>query len=110
MSTGVGSTAKASPYADPPPKNSTGSAPKEIIRFQKQSQGEEKSALADGQSALLTSPPGLTPQPKIKSALCFPEQTKVLWAECRQCQYCHDYCCRSTEGHVSHRCAQHINW
>ena len=110
MSTGVGSKDKAPSHADPPSKNSAGSTPKETIRFQKRSQDKEKSDLADGQSALFTSPPGLTPQPKVKRVLCFPEKTKVLCAECRQCQYCHDYCCRSTEGHVSHRCAQHINW
>ena len=44
------------------------------------------------------------------SSLCFPESTKVVCADGAQCQYCHDYCCRSSQGHVSHRCAQHVNW
>ena len=91
MPTGGGSKDKALSYADPPPKNSAGSTPKETIRFQKRSQNKEEFESADGQPSLFTSPPGLTPQPKVKSVLCFPEKNKVQCAECRQCQYCHDY-------------------
>ena len=110
MPTGGNSRSKARSSVDPPLATPAGTSPKETIRFEKRTQTKEESELTDGQPVSFPSPPGLTPVPKVKSALCFPETTKVRCAECRQCQYCHDYCCRSTEGHVSHRCAQHINW
>ena len=84
--------------------------PKETIRFKKRGEAGEATSSSVHQEIPSSGPPGLNQPPKTKSLLCFPEITKVVCPVGAQCQYCHDYCCRSTADHVSHRCSQHVNW
>ena len=108
MPSGSGSKDKLSSSADPQFKALSSDTPKETIRFKERAQdNQESSGLPVGHQEVSFGPPGLTPQPKVKSYLCFPESMKVTRPVGAQCQYCHDYCCRSSQGHVSHRCAQH---
>ena len=111
MPAGPGLKGKSLSVAAPRGKSSTTDTPKETIRFKRQNRSSQTSLVLSGESQADSSgPPGLTPQPKVKSYLCFPESTKVTCPFGSQCQYCHDYCCRASQSHVSHRCAQHINW
>ena len=111
MPSGSGSRDKCQSPAVPKVKALSSDTPKETIRFRKCAQASRVSSgdLVEQQDVSL-GPPGLTPQPKVKSYLCFPESSKVTCPVGAQCQYCHDYCCRSASDHVSHRCAQHVNW
>ena len=111
MPSGSGLKDKPPSVAAPRGKNSSIDTPKETIRFKKQNQDSQTSSgLSGGSQADSLGPPGLTPQPKVKSYFCFPESTKATCPDGAQGQYCHDYCCRASQSHVSHRCAQHIHW
>ena len=111
MPAGSESTDKFQSPAVPTVKAHFSNPPKETIRFKKSAKaGQGSSGDPDSLQDVSLGPPGLTPQPKVKSHLCFPESSKVTCPVGAQCQYCHDFCCRSSQDHVSHRCAQHVNW
>ena len=111
MFTGLDQRDKPTSSTDIQSKALSKETPKETIRFKKRAQaGQAASSASTGNQDTSLGPPGLTPQPKAKSFLCFPESTKAICPLGAQCQYCHDFCCRSSQDHVSHRCSQHVNW
>ena len=77
MPSGSGSKDKLPSSADPQFEALSSDTPKETIRFKKRAQdSQESSGLPVGQQEVSLGPPGLTPQPKVKSYLCFPKSTK----------------------------------
>ena len=71
MPTGAGSKDKPPSYAGSQSKAFSGGAPKETIRFKMRAQEKGSSGLPVGHQEVSRGPPGLTPQPKVKSSCVF---------------------------------------
>ena len=83
---------------------------KETIRLKKRDVDASLLKEQPDSQGRVSSPPGLSRGPATSKPVCFCEGSTLVCPCKARCQYCHAWCSRSDADHLSHRCAQHVNW